>query len=300
MMGRCLAAVVLLTLASCSEVSQRDQGPWRDRALADAVAARDRPTTVDKIVVRDKIVGDKIAADKIAAVDKIAVDKTGTIVPLYVDPPAGAWSAIAQAKQAHPAVPVVAIVNAANGPGSAKDTSYETGIAALTAAGVQVIGYVFTSYAARPEVAVKGDIDTWKSWYAAKGLNGIFFDEQSSTAGAETYYKNLSAYAKSQGLSLTVGNPGTDTAPSYVATMDTILIYESAGLPTVASLGGWHTGYSKKSFGIIPYAVPALNASFVAAAKPYVGFIYLTSDTLPNPWDTLPSYFGALVAELDK
>jgi len=202
------------------------------------------------------------------------------------------------AKQAHPAVPVVAIVNASNGPGASLDPSYLTGINKLASAGVLVIGYVYTSYAARAQAAVKSDIDAWKAWYPAVG--GIFFDEQSTTVGQESYYAALSSYAKGKGLTYTVGNPGTDTVASYVGTVDTILTYESAGLPTIASLQGWHAQHSKDNFGVIPYAVPALDATFVASAKQHVGYIYLTSDTLPNPWDSLPAYFGALVAELDK
>jgi hypothetical protein len=40
--------------------------------------------------------------------------------------------------------------------------------------------------------------------------------------------------------------------------------------------------------------------SFVAQAKQHVGYIYLTDDDLPNPWDSLPSYFDALLGELEK
>ena len=32
------------------------------------------------------------------------------------------------------------------------------------------------------------------------------------------------------------------------------------------------------------------------AAANNVGWIYVTDDTLNNPWDTLPGYFEALVA----
>jgi hypothetical protein len=222
----------------------------------------------------------------------------GTIVPLYAYPTHSSWNVIAQTKQANPSVPVVAIVNVSNGPGSAPEANFTSGINQLVNAGVQVIGYVFTSYGNRSVTAVKSEVASWKQWYPQ--VTGIFFDEQASVPGKESYYATLGSYAKSLGLSLTVGNPGTDTSPGYVGTVDVILIYETDGLPALAALGGWHQSYPKSNFGIIPYAVPSLDTGFITAAKPLVGHIYVTDDSLPNPWDSLPSYFGQLVTALGK
>jgi len=64
----------------------------------------------------------------------------------------------------------------------------------------------------------------------------LFFDEESNTAGTEAYYGDLSSYVKSLGMTLTVGNPGTETSVSYVNVMDVTFIYESAGLPSSAAV----------------------------------------------------------------
>jgi hypothetical protein len=77
-----------------------------------------------------------------------------------------------------------------------------------------------------------------------------------------------------------------------------MLIYESNGVPSVSQMAGWHAKYPKSNFGVIPYATP-MNASFVATARQYVGFIYLQNDNLPNPWDSLPSYFPDLLTALE-
>jgi hypothetical protein len=217
-------------------------------------------------------------------------------VPLYTDPSDASWTAIVSAKQAHPTVRVVAIVNPNNGPGSSRSTSYTNGIAKLVGAQIDVIGYVATGYASRTTASVEAQIDQWKSFYPQ--LGGIFFDEQSNQAGDVAYYRTLSQYAKTQGLSYTVGNPGTDTAEAFVGALDTMLIYETDGLPAASALGGWHARYAPSNFGIIPYAT-AFNATFVRDARKYVQYIYLQSDDLPNPWDTLPSYFGDLLAALE-
>jgi spherulation-specific family 4 protein len=221
----------------------------------------------------------------------------GTIVPLYSNPSDPAWKAIVAAKQAHPSVAVRAIINPNSGPGDAKDPEYVTGIASLDAAGIVVLAYVATTYGKKAPAAAKMEIDAYVGWYP--GLKGIFFDEMSNTAGDEAYYKGLDQYSKGKGVGITVGNPGTETLSTFVGTVDTILIYESEGIPAVGSLGVFAGQYDRSNFGVIPYGVPSLDAAFVAGARPSVGFIYMTDDTVPNPWDTLPAYFPGLLATLE-
>lgn len=221
---------------------------------------------------------------------------TGMLVPLYTAPSDPSWAAVAAAKKAHPSVPIVAVVNPNNGPNGAPDAGYTAGISKLVAAGVKVLGYVWTSYAGRPAADVQADMARWQQFYPA--VTGIFFDEMTNNAGHESYYKGLDSYAKSHGLDFTVGNPGADSSPTYVGTVDLILIYESAGLPSLSFLGGWHASHDRHNFGIIPYAVPAVDPAYVKAARDQVGYIYIQSDSMPNPWDSVPSYLDSLVAQL--
>jgi len=222
---------------------------------------------------------------------------TGSIVPLYSYPTASYWSSIIAAKNSHPTVPVVAIVNPNSGPGASVDPNYTTGIANLQAAGITVIGYVPTGYAGRSETLVRNDIDAWKSFYPS--VTGIFFDEMSNQLADVAYYQRQDSYARSKGLTYTVGNPGTDTIPEYVGVVNTILVYEDSGLP--ASLPAWYGSYAPSNFGVIPYNIPTLDnaaTNFIASARQTIGYIYLTNDNLPNPWDTLPSYFSTLLTDL--
>jgi hypothetical protein len=220
----------------------------------------------------------------------------GTIVPLYTDPTDPSWAAIVTAALAHPTVEVVAIVNPADGPGSAKDQDYVTGIASLLAAKIKVIGYVATGYGSHSIASMEAQIDTWKSFYP--NVQGIFFDEQANDPTLVSHYQTLSQYAKSKGLSYTVGNPGTDVPTAYIGAVDTMLVYESDGVPTIASLQPWGA-YAPSNFGIIPYKVSSLDATFVKQARQYVRYIYLTQDDLPNPWDSLTPYFANLLAALE-
>jgi len=222
---------------------------------------------------------------------------SGTIVPLYTYPTDPTWASLVSAKKAHPAVEVRAIINPASGPGPSSDPAYQAGISDLKAAGVVVIGYVATTYSQKQAPLVQSEIDAYLAYYPA--LDGIFFDEMSNTAGDEAYYAQLDQYAKAKGLAVTVGNPGTSTQESFVGTLDTILIYESSGLPDGSVFGGFVPQHDKRSFGVIPYGVPALDTAFVSTARQSVGFVYVTNDVLPNPWDSLPPYFDSLLAALE-
>jgi len=219
-----------------------------------------------------------------------------TIVPLYSYPTESPWSAIVSAKLAHPSVPVIAIANVDNGPGTASDSAFTSGIHALATAGIVVIGYVYTSYGARATATVKADIDAWHRFYPT--VSGIFFDEESNTTGGDAYYRDLGTYAKSNGMNLTVGNPGTDTGSAYINALDVTFIYESAGLPSTTMLANWRSSYALTRVGVIPYAAN-FDLTWLQQARSAVGYIYVTNDDLPNPWDTLPSYFSNLLAALE-
>lgn len=225
--------------------------------------------------------------------------RPGTIVPLYMDPDQGsAWTELAGTKALHPTVPVIAIANRLNGPGASSSLTYFAGIASLVAVGVQVIGYVRTNYGQRDVLDVRADIERWSSWYRLAGLSGVFLDQQAAKAGLESYYSGLASHARGLGLTLIVGNPGTDPAPSYVGTVDTLVIHNGAGLPPLTSLDGWHLAHPRRNFGILCYGVENLDPSFVANAVKRVGYLYVTSDTSPDPWNTLSPQLGALLAAL--
>jgi hypothetical protein len=192
-------------------------------------------------------------------------------------------------------VPIVAIVNPASGPGGSQDSNYVSGINELRDAGVMVLGYVSTAYTSRSLTAVRGDIDRWDSWY---NVDGIFFDEQTNTAGGETYYTQAGDYAESKGLDFTVGNPGANSRTSYLSTVDVVLIYESPGLPNLSNYASWESADNNK-LGMIPFSVSSLPTSWLEDATAFIGWVYVTNDSLPNPWDSLPAYFDDMAALLD-
>jgi hypothetical protein len=224
---------------------------------------------------------------------------TGVIVPLYVPPDSMYWNTTIDAKKSHPNVPIILIINPNNGPWTTKGDltdGYVALVQKLRAAGIVVLGYTPTDYGRMDLTQLYLDIQSYKLIYH---VNGILFDEMTSVPGKEGYYKNLNNYTKSQNLTLTVGNPGTNVSQSYVGTLDNLIIYEHAGLPGLDYIDGWHLHYNKKNFSIQAYGLDKLNQSFITQAKRYLAYIYITNGNLPNPWNTLPPYFSDLVAALD-
>jgi Spherulation-specific family 4 len=216
------------------------------------------------------------------------------IIPLYSYPGID-WNSIVQSKLANPEVPMVVIINPDNGPGLSQDPNYVKGVNSLRSAGVLVLGYDHTSYAARSLPDVIGDINSYKSWY---NVSGIFFDEMSNVPGKEAYYSSLSDYAKSIGLSFTVGNPGSGVPSSYLGTMDVIVVDENQGVPNSTSLASMTSGMPKNNFAVIAYGVNVWNGSSASNIFNYASYVYISNNTLPNPYGALSGDFSKLVALL--
>jgi hypothetical protein len=236
--------------------------------------------------------------------------KTGVYVPLYMYPSGtGAtwWQQVIDTKNAHPSVPIVATFNPSSGPATSQDSNVVSWVAKLRNAGVVVLGYTHDSYGARSLTDLKADADRYKNWYNADGL---FIDEFTNKAGYETHYSNITSYVKSIGMKMTFGNPGTDVPKSYVGTVDIINITEGSGYMPISWLQycvlctpdqGWHYQYDKRYFAYMRYGISSLDTSFETESAKWVGLLYLTDGTDSNGrWFNLPSYFGTLVATLDK
>src|SRR3989441_1806623 len=218
---------------------------------------------------------------------------------LYINPgPNGInWQPLIAAKQAHPRVPIIAMINPNSGPGTSYDSNFNTGINNMRASGIIVLGYIGTKYCAMSIATAEGQIDTYHSFYK---LDGFLFDEIKNTSGCESYYSTLTNYAKSTyGDTLIIGNPGTSTIQSYVGTVDNIIIYESQGLPSISTLQSRTFGLAKSGFCFDAYGIGTLDPTYVAQAAQYAGCMQITDDSGSNPYDTLPSYLSSEIAALD-
>ena len=215
---------------------------------------------------------------------------TGVVIPLYVSPD-NYWNDVIAAKTAYPDVPIILIANVDNGPGGSKSSSWASAIANQQAAGVTVLGYVYTQYGKRSETIVENAMVAWYDFY---GVNGIFLDEMSPSD--RSYYTALTSYAHEHYLPLVMGNPG-ENAPGN-AGPDIINFWERKGYPSVSYLSqSGHVKYGKQRWSYMAGAVP-FDAATIQADAPYVSYLYATNDKEPECYCNLPSYFSQLVETL--
>lgn len=261
---------------------------------------------------RDSIAISSLVTSSISVMEISHDHQTGVIVPLFEYPfrdrPDSMWSALAEYKKEHPSVPFTVVINPLSGPGVWQNPSYVHGTTELRESGIeQVLGYISTDYArntgGRTVTDIKAMIDRYREWYPA--VNGIMFDEVNSGADQVGFYSEIVAHARNAGFEYVIANPGTRIAEPYIEMFDYLIIYENRVLPTVAQLqdNTYFPNHFPEKFAFVVKNVADLDIGYVDEIREYVGFLYMTDDIDrpddPNPYNTLPPYFGDLVGFLD-
>jgi hypothetical protein len=201
----------------------------------------------------------------------------------------------------------LAVANPDSGPGSAANSDYATAISGARAAGVKVIGYVDTGYfgttgrttrggqttVAAWTAQVESDVDSWYSWYGSAGLSGIFFDDGLNDCGHVQLYEDIRGYVQTHSSGATVvDNPGTGAEQCYTEAADTLVTFEGT-YATYASYQppAWEATADPGQLWHLLYGTPQsdLAAAVSLAKSRNAGYLYVTPDDLPNPWDTLPT-----------
>lgn len=184
-----------------------------------------------------------------------------------------------------------AIINPASGPGTTKDNNYASVTSACQARGVSILGYVATTYGSKPMNQVLDEVRRYQTWY---GVDGFFFDEAASGTDKIDYYAAL--YKAVDGV--VVLNPGTYPHQAYVEVCDIICVEERGVEVTetrTTDLADWMKGQPPDKFCYIIFGVTTaarMRRILAKAQERNVGYIYVTSDTLPNPFDMLPPYWS--------
>lgn len=225
---------------------------------------------------------------------------TEILVPAYFypssDPSLSYWDEITVAAGR---VGITAIMNPASGPGGSANSDYMAAVNAFRGEGGRVVGYVHTSYGARASADVLAEIANYASFY---NIDGIFLDEMSNQAGDLAYYQSLYTSIKSSNPAYRVfGNPGTHTPESYLSAADVLVTFENQSGYDAYTPDAWTAGYTADHFAHLLYNVNSeadMLASVALASSRNIGYLYVTNDSLSNPWDTLPSYWNAEIAAI--
>ena len=185
----------------------------------------------------------------------------------------------------------IAILNVDSGPGTEEQDVFANQTALTEKEGISVLGYVYTDYGNRPVEQVEADTRRYFDWYH---VNGIFYDEAASTSAKIYYYKQLYAYTKSlSSTSVIAINPGTQTVEAYMTVCDIECNFEGDydDYENSYTAPAWIGKYSASRFWQIVYDVPTetemLNV-VALAKKRNAGWVFVTTQTLPNPYNTLP------------
>jgi hypothetical protein len=194
----------------------------------------------------------------------------------------------------------IMIANASNGPGTTRNSTYADTINRAKASGVKVYGYVHTSYAASASDNALVDARAWNDLY---GVKDIFVDEVSTSTAKLNYYQTIAQFAEANGGTIIL-NPGTFPPEEYMSIGGIVVVFEGtmADYQNV-QIPSWFSKYPASRYANLIYGVSSgsdMDRVIALGRTRGMGFLYATDDTLPNPWDTLPSYWSSEVTQLKQ
>jgi hypothetical protein len=222
------------------------------------------------------------------------------LVPLYVAP-GSEWDSLITAAAN---VQIIAIINPNSGPGTGPDSSYTSYMAKFKNAGIEMVGYVYTSYGERAISAVEADVNTYATKFP--GLSGIFFDEASAEKSDVAFYTTATNYVLSKsGYVHSILNPGVQPDQGYFAASTAIVLFEDTAAnfknadfdswvtcaPTAAEQDDYKYHFAGIAYAASQSTGAALITSFHNAG---MGLVYVTDGAAGCcTYNDLVSYFAA-------
>jgi phage tail-like protein len=214
-------------------------------------------------------------------------------IGLYSYPPSAFWTA---AIDAYPQTKFI-IANVDSGPGTGTESNFQAIYNEATAAGIELLGYVYTNYGARSLADCETDINNWYTYY---GIRSIFFDECATSSSFLSYYQSLASYVHSGDGSATVMvNPGAIPDEGYFSIGINIIQVEEnsdAAYPAdAANAPAWLFDYPSSMIAVTvnecATQADALRDIALAASAFNAMYVWVTSDGIYN---VEPSYFTAM------
>lgn len=246
------------------------------------------------------------------------------VIPLYQYPLSAPktlapwWNDVRAAASSE--LPITVVISPAVGPanpatGGAAYNDYLYALEQLRQnPNVRILGYVATGYGHRSLTDIVRDVTWYETGYkqsstGASMIDGIFLDEVNNTTtylqNYATVYANIHARTGLAGC-FVMGNPGCSVPVQSVSRpiADAFIVFEGTATnfynnsmpsyvtnPTYASIG----------FGAIVHGVSGSAAMLQVVntgLARQLDYLFVTNDTMPNPYDTGPSYWAEELAAL--
>lgn len=249
------------------------------------------------------------------------------LVPAYGNPCCGSgktlWNRLIQT--ARPGL-IDIILNPQSGPGAGLIDPNYIGVGGsgplleLDATGTTILGYVSTRWGDRELSIVLDEIDRYFSvqYYRDTSfmIDGIFIDEMSNDLSSVGYYEQIAQHiASNSASSRTIGNPGTNhihdssqgesgfEITDYVGVFDQLVVFENSShiYRNQFFQPAWIDDFSAERFAHIIHSVANLERAIMnveIAASRNVQTLFITNDVLPNPYDTVPNDWEALLSSI--
>jgi len=248
------------------------------------------------------------------------------LIPAYGNPCCDAgkamWENLLSSAQSSK-IPLHIIFNPASGSGSSRDPNYlneqgEGVLAEVHNAGAVIYAYVASHYAKKPLDAIKAELDAYFEQFYQGVIDGVFIDEMSNDLKDVGYYQNLYAYIKEKYKNAPImGNPGTaDTENSsqqsrysiddYASSVDILITFEDsqAEYNTYQAPTWLQTDTKNQAHAYIGQIIHSATGWSSELEQQIIknqsDFIYITSDTLDNPYDSLSKYWTELLALIER
>jgi hypothetical protein len=130
-------------------------------------------------------------------------------------------------------------------------------------------------------------------------VQGFFIDEMTNDTDTTHVQFYQSVYNYIKGLNpqyVVVGNPGTSTAEIYASlpVADKLVVFEGSAASYASYVPSpWQAPYGPGHFAHIVYGASRsqMSKSMSGAAARGASNLFITSDKLANPYDTLPAYW---------
>lgn len=186
------------------------------------------------------------------------------------------------------------VANVDSGPGNSPNSDYVTAISAAQAAGITVLGYIYTGYGAVAVSACSMQAAQWASFY---GVTSILYDTAAVTQALLPYYSQLCTIVHATSGAVAVLNHGAIPDQGYASVGDILIVYENAQSAWSAfTAPSWFASYPASKFGVTVYGIPdqgTMTTIMGQAQGSGIGQVYLTDESGGNPYNTLPAWWAA-------